>query len=228
MRKSLEARKEVSEKKSLKYRGTLTGFLLMFRQCSNSSCTSSGVASFKEENITSKYFSVNCCPVVMAFLGGSLENLKVEQGRCGNDVVEQVALDLLVTCPVFFFAESIHLQWDTELCGLELAYHTGHVLVNVRIGFDIGQDISAEYTEVGLLASVDDVGGVDSVGLVVFLDVFLFFFDVFLDSFNLLESFDHLRCAELDAFAVDGDAAHDTSAFAFRHSSPVGELVGDH
>ena len=143
-------------------------------------------------------------------------------------MVEQVTLNLLVSGPVFLFAECIDLQGDAELSRLELTHHLRHVLVDVRIRFDISGDVGTEHAEVGLLTTVDDIRGVNPVGFVIFLDISLFLFKIFLNALNLLETFQHLGRAKLNALAVDGEAPHDASSTAFRHASPVGELIGDH
>ena len=99
--------------------------------------------------------------------------MKIWSVSGGNDVVEEVALDVFVGRPFLFVAENVNLNRNAIFSGLQLSHNHSHIVVDVRIVVDVFAQVSPENAEVGLLSSVDDLACVDAVGFVVFED-FLF------------------------------------------------------
>ena len=138
-------------------------------------------------------------------------------------MVKDVALDFLVVDPLLVVTEGINLQRHAKLGGLQLSHHHGEVVVQLRVVVDVGFDIGAEDAEVGLLATVHDHARVDTVGFVVFEDVFLFLGDVVFHQGVLLVFLQHLGRTVADSVHVDVDGARDAAATRLRHAAPVGE-----
>ncbi len=118
-----------------------------------------------------------------------LEDAEAELGQGGNQVVEDVGLDGLVPGPGLIVTEYINLQGQSFGSGFELADQKGHILMDLRILLEVGDDIGSKQSCIGLAAAVDDLRSVNSVFPVELLDLLLPVADVVGQEFYLCHIF---------------------------------------
>lgn len=156
-----------------------------------------------------------------------MEDAEFKFGDNGEDMVEDIGLDIFVVGPGFIAAEAIDFDGDSIVGGGEMAHEEGHILIDFGVIFEIFFEVGAEGAEVGEVSAVDEAGGIYIFFFVVLLDFLDFFLEVVLDVLNFFKFFEHFLVAEFHAIHIDTYRAFDTSSVAFAHSAPIFEGVGD-
>lgn len=150
-----------------------------------------------------------------------LENLQVEERHHGEQVVEDIGLDVFVFDPGRIGSEYIYLERYALRPRLQLADQEGHLLVDVGVVTEVGFGIGAKGAQVGQAAAVDELVGVKVVLAVVFIDLLQLLLDILGDEIVFLVAFYRLLVEKFNRRYIDIDSAFYPAATAMGHTSPV-------
>lgn len=156
---------------------------------------------------------------------GRLEDTKVELGHDGQQVVEDVGLNLLVRCPISGAGKEVEFYGNAVVGGLEVAHQYRHLIIHRGQVVQIGIEVGAENAQVGLASAVDQYAIIDLLRFIVIFYNLLCLVDVVGQQFDFAVFVQHLRCAEAHAVHVDVDRALHPSAAALLHATSVLERV---
>lgn len=90
-------------------------------------------------------------------------------------MVEDIGSDGFVIHPLFVECEAIDFQWQAFVCGWQLSYHHGQLLVDFGVLLDIKAQVLAKNTNVGEVSAIGQDRLVDVLFGVIIVD-FRFFF----------------------------------------------------
>lgn len=131
------------------------------------------------------------------------------------EVIEDVGLDSFVGVPFFVRTEAVNLNRDTTSGGAELADEEGHLLIDLRVSFEVALDISAEGSDVGEATAVHAVFEADLIELAVrLLDVFFLLIEVFRDVLDLAKFGEHVLIAESDGVGINQEVSLNPATMA--------------
>ncbi len=84
-----------------------------------------------------------------------LKQTQLELRKYGNDMIEDICLNLLIRAPVSFLCENINLQRQPLSSWLQLTHQTGEIRVNVRMLPQVVLQVNSKRTDVGQPASIE-------------------------------------------------------------------------
>jgi len=118
-----------------------------------------------------------------------LKHPQVELFNYGHYVVENIGLYILVVDPILDAGKEVEFKCNALFCGLQLADHAGHFVVDFGMVFQVGLYVCAEHPYVCLAAAVHQNGVVGFVFAVEFLNLFFGLFYVLFKVLDFTEAF---------------------------------------
>lgn len=157
---------------------------------------------------------------------GLLVQAQAELRQHRQQVIEDIALDSFVIGPRRGAGEAVDLQRHALGGGLHLADHAGHVRLDVRVAFQVGQRVGAEGAEVGHAPAVGRQLRAVTLSLVPGPEFGLLAADVIGEQVHLGHAHFFVVTQEAHAAGIDEQAALDAPPARGLHAAPVFERFG--